>query len=131
MRAIMLGPGKSVCDDELHTGTAAGKGGDAVECRATFEEVRGSQEGRGGEDEESEEQVSKWPRLTESNALLVIPSSRDPREAFPNKGAYYQREGQAADSGGRRPPQTYARVSWNSFAARCGSASSSECKRGG
>ena len=82
---ILSWPCESVRSDELQIGTLSGKG-------ATVEQVRRSP-GGGGEDEESDGPASARPRVSELNALLVNPSSQDPRNAFPRKGAYYQRTG--------------------------------------
>ena len=68
MSVIMLWPRVRVCDDEMQLDVEAGKSSDATECRATLEEVGGSQERRGVE-KESDEQVSAWPKVTDSDAL--------------------------------------------------------------
>ena len=109
---IMLWPRASVSDDELQVDTAAGKGGDAVECRAALEEAEGSPGGR-GEGEEGDEQVWAWRRVTESNALPAIPSFYGRQNAPSRKGFFFQRERatQAADSGWGRPSKTFASVS--------------------
>ena len=106
---MMLWPRVSVCEIELQVDKTEGKGGDAGECRPPFEEIEGLPGGRG--EGAGEERAPAWTRETESYALLTIPSLYGPQNAFPQKKALLsERKRQAADSGGRRPSQTYAEV---------------------
>ena len=92
MCVILSRPRVRVCDDGLQVDTPAGMGGGRTEGGATCEEVRGSPERRREDEEESGEPASAWPGVTESNALLVIPSFQDPRDATERRGAYFRRK---------------------------------------